>query len=65
MFLEASDPVLTTKEVANAIGLGGRGTYERLLQLESEGEIVRKKVGEKAAVWWYPPAIEQEYNEMR
>jgi len=55
VFRDASDPVLTTAEVANAIGLGRRGTFDRLKQLSNEKEIQMKKVGETGAVWWYPP----------
>jgi len=55
VFRDASDPVLTTIEVAEAIGLGRRGTFDRLKQLSNEGEIRMKKVGKTGAVWWYPP----------
>jgi len=57
VFRDASDPVLTTIEVAEAIGLGRRGTFDRLKQLSNEGEIQMKKVGKTGAVWWYPPII--------
>ncbi len=57
VFRDASDPVLTTAEVANAIGLGRRGTFDRLKQLSNEKEIQMKKVGETGAVWWYPPMV--------
>jgi CRP-like cAMP-binding protein len=55
---EASDPVLTTAEVADAIGLGRRGTFDRLKRLSKEGEIRMKKVGETGAVWWHPQRTE-------
>jgi len=55
VFRDASDPVLTTVEVADAISLGRRGTFDRLKHLSNEGEIRMKKVGETGAVWWYPP----------
>ncbi|MFC6874125.1 winged helix-turn-helix domain-containing protein [Halobellus marinus] len=51
---EASDPVLTTQEVAKEIGLGRRGTFDRLKRLSEDGKIEMKKVGETASVWWYP-----------
>lgn len=49
---QSSDPVLTTKEVAESIGLGRRGTYDRLEQLTDEGKVHKKKVGERGTVWW-------------
>lgn len=52
IFSEASDPVLTTNEVAEAIGLGRRGTFDRLDQLAEQNRISTKKVGESGAVWW-------------
>jgi response regulator of citrate/malate metabolism len=54
VFREASDPVLTTAEVADAIGLSRRGTFKRLDRLASEETLKMKKVGETGAVWWYP-----------
>jgi DNA-binding Lrp family transcriptional regulator len=57
VFRETSDPVLTTSEVADGIGLSRRGTFERLNRLESEEVLEMKKVGETGAVWWYPNAI--------
>lgn len=55
-FKQASDPVLTTKEVAEEVGLGRRGTYDRLQKLVDEGDLEMKKVGETGAVWWLPTA---------
>lgn len=52
VFREASDPVLTTREVADSIGLGRRGTFNRLKQLTAEGKLKMKKVGETGSVWW-------------
>lgn len=54
VFRDASDPVLTTSEVSEEIGIGHRGTFDRLDQLEADGKLNMKKVGETAAVWWYP-----------
>lgn len=62
VFREASDPVLTTSEVAEAIGIGRRGTFDRLKQLSNEGEIQMKKVGETGAVWWDLSAIKDKYQ---
>lgn len=52
VFREASDPVLTTSEVADSIGLSRRGTFERLKRLANEEALEMKKVGETGAVWW-------------
>lgn len=60
-FKEAEEPVLTTREVGDAVGLGRRGTLERLSQLEDTGVIKRKKIGEVGAVWWFPKHLEERY----
>lgn len=61
VFREASEPVLTTQEVANAIDMSRRGTFDRLQKLADTDTIVMKKVGETGAVWWYPPALQNQY----
>lgn len=53
VFRNASDPVLTTMEVGEEIGLRQRGTYDRLRQLVEEGNLQTKKAGQ-ASVWWLP-----------
>ena len=62
VFKEAPDPVLTTAEVADEIGLGRRGTYNRLQQLAESGDLKLKKVGETGAVWWYPEHLRNRYR---
>lgn len=59
VFQQATDPVLTTREVADRIDLGERATYNRLQQLVTEGTLRRKEIGELAVVWWYPPMLDQ------
>lgn len=54
VFRQASDPVLTTAEVSNRIGIGHRGTFDRLKKLTEGGVLEMKKVGDHGAVWWYP-----------
>ena len=54
VFRQASDPVLTTAEVADRVDIGHRGTYDRLQKLADEGVLEMKKVGDSGAVWWYP-----------
>lgn len=53
VFRSSEDPVLTTSEVAEGIGLGQRGTFDRLTQLVEDGVIESKKAGQ-ASIWWLP-----------
>jgi Mn-dependent DtxR family transcriptional regulator len=62
VFQEAKDPVLTTREVAETIDIGHRGTYDRLKRLAEDDLIVQKKVGDSGAVWWYPDALRKQYS---
>jgi GTP-sensing pleiotropic transcriptional regulator CodY len=62
VFQESEDPALTTSEVADKIGLGRRGAFDRLRQLSEEGSLEMKKVGETGAIWWSPTALKQEYS---
>lgn len=62
VFREASDPVLTTKEVAEQLDIGQRGTFDRLNKLVESGEIEMKKVGKTGAVWWYTEALRERYQ---
>jgi Mn-dependent DtxR family transcriptional regulator len=61
VFQQSSDPVLTTKEVADEIGIGRRGAFERLRDLADEGELEMKKIGETGAVWWSPNTLRNRY----
>lgn len=63
VFYASSDPVLTTSEVADAIDMGRRGTYNRLEALAEDGSLRKKKVGETGAVWWSPEALKQHYSQ--
>lgn len=62
VFRVTSDPVLSTGEVAEQIGLGRRGTLDRLKQLTDENKLKSKKIGVKAAVWWSPDALQEQYT---
>lgn len=53
VFKDTSDPVLTTNEVSESIGISHRGTLDRLETLEENGALERKKVG-RGYVWWHP-----------
>ncbi|AGN01946.1 putative PAS/PAC sensor protein [Salinarchaeum sp. Harcht-Bsk1] len=46
----------TTTEVADALDLGRRSTYERLERLVDRDRLETKKVGGNGRVWWRPPA---------
>jgi hypothetical protein len=63
VFLNSSDPVLTTSEVAEAINLGRRGTFDRLDQLADQGQLHHKEVGNAGMVWWSPQALSEQYRE--
>ncbi|WP_092932664.1 FaeA/PapI family transcriptional regulator [Natrinema hispanicum] len=54
VFRSASDPVLTTSEVASHFDITHRGVRDRLAKLEQEGVLECKKVGARGMVWWYP-----------
>lgn len=59
VFRQATDPVLTTAEVAEQVNLGRRGTFDRLDQLAKNDKIKMKKVGESGAVWWDPDTLDK------
>lgn len=50
----ATDPVLTTAEIADNIDIGQRATYERLKHLAENGQVNAKQVGARTAIWWLP-----------
>lgn len=52
VFKATDDPVLSTKEVADAIGLSRRATFDRLNRLDDEGKITHKKIDKRRTVWW-------------
>jgi predicted transcriptional regulator len=62
VFIDATDPVLTTNEVAEAIDMSRRGAYSRLDELANDDKLKRKKVGQTGAVWWYPRALQERYT---
>jgi hypothetical protein len=59
VFRHASDPVLTTAEVAEQVDLGRRGTFDRLSRLAKENKIEMKKVGKSGAVWWFSESLDK------
>lgn len=53
------DPVATVAEVAEQLPIGRRAVLKRLKALHGEGEIERKDVGARSAVWWVPGSVER------
>jgi hypothetical protein len=53
VFRSASDPVLSTSEVAAALPIKRRATHDRLRSLVETDDLVRKQIG-KSAVYWLP-----------
>jgi hypothetical protein len=62
VFEETDSPVLTTADVADALPIGTRQTYERLAALYTQGTIERRKVGPRGYIWWYPGHTATEIN---
>lgn len=58
LFAEADEPVLTTSDVADRVGLTNKGTGERLHSLEERGLLRIKEAG-RAYVWWITEAGEE------
>lgn len=56
MVLKAIDvssyPVVTVRDVADALDCSGETARRKLNQLHDEGEVERRKVGATAVVWW-------------
>lgn len=55
---QASDPVLTAKEVAEKLETSSETARRKLNELHEQGKIRRKEVGARAVVWW---ASESDY----
>jgi DNA-binding GntR family transcriptional regulator len=47
------DPAFATSELAEWFDMSDEGIRNRLNQLESEGQIVKKKPSEKTVLWWH------------
>ncbi|MFC6838378.1 winged helix-turn-helix domain-containing protein [Halomarina ordinaria] len=54
VFRSASDPVLTTADLAGEFSLTRRGMLDRLKKLERAGVLHSKAVGARGVVWWLP-----------
>lgn len=53
VFRSASEPVLSTSEVAAELPIKRRATHDRLQSLVDTGELVRKQIA-KSAIYWLP-----------
>jgi len=53
LFEEASDPVLTTSEVADYLDFSKEGARKRLYNLADDGKLDYKKAG-RNPVFWLP-----------
>lgn len=53
VFREASEPVLSTRDVADALPIKRRATHDRLNDLVETGGLARKRIG-KSTVYWLP-----------
>lgn len=49
---DAETPVVTAKEVGEALGCSSEAARQKLLALLDEGMVARRKVGAGAVVWW-------------
>lgn len=61
-FRNTEAPVQSTREVAEKIDLGRRGTLSRLEELVEEGRLQKKKIDERRIVWWDPVSLEEKYS---
>lgn len=52
--VSGDDPVRTVPDMAHEVDLGRDGLRRRLNKLEERGEVVSKRVGANAVVWWIP-----------
>ncbi|NKE37915.1 hypothetical protein GWG54_19370 [Natronococcus sp. JC468] len=46
------DPIVTAKEVGEALERTSEAARQKLLKLQDEGIVARRKVGAGAVVWW-------------
>jgi predicted ArsR family transcriptional regulator len=51
LFVETSDPILSTAEVADELGFSKTGARDRLYQLVEEGRLEYKRIGNSPAFW--------------
>jgi hypothetical protein len=49
---ETDAPIVTARDVADALGCTPEGATKKLKQLREQGRVERQKVGARAVVWW-------------
>ena len=49
---ERESPVVTAKEVGEALGYSAEAARQKLLELRDQGLVARRQVGAGAVVWW-------------
>ena len=52
VFRATTDLALGTAEVADALPIGRRATYNQLTSLSEQGFLVRKQIGDRTTIWW-------------
>ncbi|RBI60309.1 hypothetical protein DMJ13_18400 [halophilic archaeon] len=52
----ASDPVVTAKELSERLDCSSEAARQKLTQLHEQGVIERRKVGAGAVIWWVTDA---------
>ena len=52
VFRATTDLALGTAEVADALPIGRRATYNRLTSLCEQGLLISKQIGERNTIWW-------------
>lgn len=62
VFKEAEIPVLTANEVADKLGCSRPAAYNKLETLVEQGNLHKKKVGARAAVYIFVPASLKSYR---
>ncbi|WP_122088697.1 helix-turn-helix domain-containing protein [Halalkalicoccus subterraneus] len=48
----AADPIVTAKEVGEKLDCTSEAARQKLLRLQDQGIVARRKVGAGAVVWW-------------
>lgn len=48
----APDPIVTAKEVGEKLDCTSEAARQKLLRLQDQGTVARRKVGAGAVVWW-------------
>jgi len=52
LFQDASEPVLTSIDVADELDITQQAAYKKLRNAKQDGVLKKKKVGSHAVVWW-------------